>query len=160
MKITTKNITYSAIIAALYFALCFVLQPLSFGMIQLRIAEVLTLTPLFGVFGIIGVTVGCLLSNSLIPGAFGLLDIIFGTLTTLVAAILTYLLRKKPYLAAIPPIILNALVLPIIWLYLGADTVYWINFLSILGSQSVVIFLIGLPLYYLIIKRNLFKTKP
>jgi hypothetical protein len=53
-----------------------------------------------------------------------------------------------PILAGFPPVIINALVLPVIWLLFANDTMYFANFLSILASQSAVIFIAGLPLYY------------
>lgn len=104
-----KIFSRGAIIAALYFVLTFVLQPISYGQIQVRVSEILTVLPYFFPEAIIGLTVGCALANLFSP--FGLLDIIFGSLCTLIAAILTYSMRriKKPYFGIIPPIVINSL---------------------------------------------------
>ncbi len=116
----TKKIVTQALIAAIYTALSLGLAPLSFGSVQFRISEALTLLPIFSPSYIIGVTLGCFLTNLL--GFFmgvnilGSLDIVFGTAATLIAAILTYYFRNikfkgLPVLSAIPPIIINAVVI-------------------------------------------------
>lgn len=105
---TVKIFLRGALIAALYFVLTFFLQPISYGSIQVRVSEVLTVLPYFFPESIIGLTVGCLLANFFSP--FGPIDVIFGSLCTLLGAILTYLIRKtgKPYLGILPPILVNA----------------------------------------------------
>lgn len=108
----TKTLARGAIIAGLYFSLVLLFQPISFGGTQLRISEFLTVLPFFFPEAILGLTIGCVLANFL--SKFGLVDIVFGSLCTLVAAYLTFSLRKfnKPklaYLGMIPPIIINAL---------------------------------------------------
>jgi len=97
-----------ALIAALYFVLTYLLQPISYGAIQVRVSEILTVLPYFFPESIIGLTIGCVLSNLFSP--FGPIDVIFGSLCTLAAAVLTYSIRriKKPYLGILPPIIVNA----------------------------------------------------
>jgi len=111
-----KNVlftTQAALIAALYVVLTILFQPFSFGEIQVRIAEALTILPIFTPAAIPGLFIGCLLGNIL--GGSILLDIIFGSLATLIGAIFTYLLRNKHrYLAPLPPIISNALIVPLI----------------------------------------------
>lgn len=121
MKITTKHITISALIAALYTALTLFLAPISFGMIQIRISEALTVLPAVYPPSIIGLTLGCFLSNligffsSLNP--LGLIDCLFGTTATLIAAIITYYIGKKTsgkkllIFAPLPPILVNAVVI-------------------------------------------------
>lgn len=106
----TSFITQAAIIAAIYTVLVIILQPISFGPVQFRIAEALTVLPYFTPAAIPGVTIGCFLS-AILTGA-DLLDIVFGSLATLVAAILSYVLRKHKLLVPIPPIVVNALVIP------------------------------------------------
>lgn len=107
-------LTQAAIIAALYIALLLAFQPISVYAIQFRISEALTILPYFTPAAIPGLFVGCFLGNILAGCAP--LDFIFGSLTTLVAAILSYGLRKHKFLVPIPPIVLNALVVPFILL--------------------------------------------
>lgn len=112
-------IARQAMIAAMYTVVGFALAPISFGTVQARISEALTLMPVFGAVNIWGVTIGCLLTNIIgfFTGAniLGSLDIIFGTLATFLATVSTYLLRNVrikglPIPAAIPPIIFNAVI--------------------------------------------------
>lgn len=106
----TLFITQAAIIAAIYTLLVIIFAPISFGPIQTRIAEALTILPYFTPAAIPGVTIGCFLS-AILTGA-DLLDIIFGPLATLIGAILSYYLRKHKYLVPIPPILANAIIIP------------------------------------------------
>ena len=106
----------AAMIAALYVVLTVVCAPVSFGEIQIRIAEALTILPAFTPAAIPGLCVGCLLGNVL--GGAILPDIIFGSLATLIGAVFTYLLRKKSrFLAPLPPILSNAVIVPFILKY-------------------------------------------
>lgn len=115
----SKNIAKQSMIAAIYTVMGLVMSPITFGAVQARVSEALTLLPVFGFANVTGVTIGCFLTNLIgfFTGAniLGYLDIIFGTLATLVSAILSYLFRNirfngLPVLSAIPPIILNAVV--------------------------------------------------
>lgn len=133
----TKFIARSAMIAALYAALTLLLSPFSYGIVQLRVSEMLTLTPVLMLEGVVGVTLGCLIANLFSP--VGVADIVLGTLITLIAAVITRVLRKKIVLAALPPIVLNALFLPLIWLYFAGESGYFVNMCSILISQSIVV---------------------
>nr|WP_294493497.1 QueT transporter family protein [uncultured Anaerosporobacter sp.] len=103
-------LTQAAMIAAIYVVLTYLFQPFGFMDVQVRVAEALTILPFFTPAAIPGLFVGCLLGNLL--GGAVLLDIVIGSLTTLVAASLSYLLRKNKYLVALPPIIANAIVVP------------------------------------------------
>ena len=102
-------ITQSAVIAAIYVVLILLFQPFSFGEIQVRVAEALTVLPFFTPAAIPGVTIGCLIGN-LIGG--NVMDMIFGTLATLIGAVVSYAVRKNQYLVPLPPIISNALIIP------------------------------------------------
>ncbi|MDF2942987.1 MAG: putative rane protein [Herbinix sp.] len=106
----TLFISEAAIIAALYTALVYIFQFSSFGPIQFRIAEALTVLPYFTPAAIPGVTIGCFLS-ALLTGADPI-DMVFGSLATLIAAFLSYKLRRNKYLVPIPPIVVNAIVIP------------------------------------------------
>lgn len=109
-KSKVQFLTQAAMIAAIYVVLTYLFQPFGFMDVQVRIAEALTILPFFTPAAIPGLFVGCLLGNML--GGAVLLDIVIGSLTTLVAACISYLLRKNKYLVALPPIIGNAIVVP------------------------------------------------
>ena len=112
----TKTLTRVALIAAVYTVISLVLAPLSFGNIQVRFAEALTLLPLIYQPAIAGVTLGCFLTNLI--GALmgfnptGLLDAVIGTAATLIAAIITWRCRSKkvaglPLISILAPVVLN-----------------------------------------------------
>ena len=114
MKFTTRTLTQSAIIAAIYVAITLLLAPISYGQLQVRVSEALTLLPILTPTAIPGLFVGCLLANVFNPAGASVLDIVFGSLATLAAACCTYALRKKPLLAACPPVIINAVVIGLV----------------------------------------------
>ncbi len=109
--LTTRSLCASAVIAALYAAMTLLLAPISYGPIQLRLSEAMTLLPILLPQAVPGLFVGCLIAN-LYTGM--LTDIIFGSLATLLAAIGTYLLRKKPFLAAACPVAANAVIVGLV----------------------------------------------
>ena len=107
-----RRLARCAVIAAVYVALCLVLAPFSYGAVQVRIAEALCLLPVFGAEYIVGVTLGCFLAN-----LFGstILDVIFGTLATLLACLVTWKLRSVRLKglaipASLPPVLFNAVI--------------------------------------------------
>ena len=103
--------TQAAMIAAIYVVLCVVFQPISYGPIQTRIAEALTVLPFFTPAAVPGRFVGCLIANALGGGI--ILDVLAGSVATLIAAFATYALRNKSrYLASVPPVVANALIIP------------------------------------------------
>lgn len=105
--------TQAAMIAAVYIVLTVLFAAISFGQIQIRIAEALTILPVFTPAAIPGLFVGCLVGNIL--GGAALPDIIFGSLATLIGAALTYMLRHhKKYIAILPPILSNVVIVPFI----------------------------------------------
>lgn len=106
-KITLRELTAAAVVAALYVALSLLSNVLgiTFGPIQCRFSEALTLLPLLLSSSVWGLTVGCLLTNILSP--YGLTDLVVGTLATFLAARLTGRCRS-PYLGALPPVVCNA----------------------------------------------------
>ena len=109
--LTTRSLCVSAVIGALYAALTLLLAPISFGPLQLRLSEAMTLLPMVLPQAIPGLFVGCLIAN-LYTGM--LTDIIFGSLATLIAAIGTYLLRKNPLLAGACPVVTNAVIVGLV----------------------------------------------
>ena len=107
--LTTRSLCLSAIIAALYAALTLLLAHISYGPVQLRLSEAFTVLPMVLPQSIPGLFVGCLIANIFNPSP-SIFDIVFGSLTTLLAAYGTYKLRNKPLLAAASPIVLNGLI--------------------------------------------------
>ena len=143
MKRSIFFVTRAALVAAAYFALATLLQPVSFGPVQFRLSEALVLLPLFMPEAVVGVTVGCFLTNFIYSTPY---DVLFGTVATALAALLTCLLRRHRILAALPPVILNALLVPLIWVVDGSDPGYLLNVGLILASECIVVLAIGLPL--------------
>ena len=118
-KVTNvRFVAVTGVIAGLYTALTLVLAPFSFGLVQCRVSEALTVLAAYHPAAVAGLTVGCALSNvvGLAMGAniAGALDVLVGTLATGLAAVLSYRLRHirfggLPVLATLPPVLLNAL---------------------------------------------------
>lgn len=111
-----KNVSYltqAAMIAAIYVVLTALFAPISFGEIQIRIAEMLTVLPIFTPAAIPGLFVGCLIGNIL--GGAVLPDIICGSLATLIGAVGTYAMRNHfQKLAVLPPILANTVIVPFV----------------------------------------------
>ena len=119
-KISPKDLSRCSMMAALYAAVSIVLLPISFGAVQVRLSEALTILPVYTPLGVWGITLGCLITNAygVAVGAniLGAADIVIGTLATLAAALLTCCLRNfrikgMPIAATIPPIVVNAVVI-------------------------------------------------
>ena len=109
-------LTQAAMIAAIYVALTYVFAPISFSEVQVRIAEALTILPVFTPAAVPGLFVGCLLGNIL--GGAVLPDVICGSFATLIGAFFTWRLRNAhPFLAPVPPIIANTLIVPFVLRY-------------------------------------------
>ena len=113
--VSVQRLVRCAVIAAVYVVLCLVLAPFSYGAVQVRIAEAICLLPVFGAEYIIGVTLGCFLAN-----LFGstIIDVIFGTIATLLACLVTYRLRNVRIKglaipASLPPVLFNAVIVGI-----------------------------------------------
>ncbi|NLC34536.1 MAG: QueT transporter family protein [Erysipelothrix sp.] len=157
------RITNIAMIAAIYFIVSMAFQFMAFGPIQVRIAEALIITALLSVDGIYGLTLGCLITNTmgvlLMVNGFGAIDIVFGTLFTLFSSILAYMFRnirmfkiKLPIVSLMMPVIINAIGLPIIFslvlfneFYLG---VYLFDFMTIFIGQFIACVGLGGLIYH------------
>ena len=109
------RITQGAVIAALYVVLTLVFAPISFGPVQVRIAEALCILPMFTPAAIPGLVIGCLIAN-LIGGGI-MLDVIFGSIATLIGAVFGYMLRSNRWLVPLPAIIANTLIVPFVLRY-------------------------------------------
>lgn len=112
-----KFITQAAMIGAIYVVLTMFISAfnLASGAIQIRISEALTVLPAFTPAAIPGLFIGCLISNLLSGGM--LLDVIFGSLATLIGTCGSYLLRKWKWAVPIPPILSNVLIVPFVLAY-------------------------------------------
>ena len=114
MKKGTAYTVQGALIAALYSALTYAVAPLSFGATQFRISEALTVLPVFTPAAIPGLAIGCVIAN--IGSPFGPIDIVLGTLATLLAALMTRLTRNIrfkniPLLSLIFPTLFNGIII-------------------------------------------------
>ena len=114
-KSKALELTQAAIIAALYVVLTIVFAPISFASAQLRIAEALTILPLFTSAAVPGLFVGCLIANIL--GGAIIWDIIFGSLATLIGAVFSYMLRHNRWLVPIPAVLANTIIIPFVIKY-------------------------------------------
>lgn len=150
MKLSKKTLflVQAALIAAIYVVLTVVFAPFSFGEVQVRIAEALTILPVFLPAAVPGLFVGCLLGNML--GGAVLPDIIFGSLATLIGALGTRALRKAhPFLAPIPPIAANTVIVPFVLKYAYAvDLPIPFIMLTVGIGEVVSCGIFGLVLYY------------
>ncbi|WP_434799662.1 QueT transporter family protein [Terrisporobacter vanillatitrophus] len=149
-----KKIAIVGLIAALYAVVTIALGFISYGQIQFRISEILMFLPLFGKEYIIALTLGCFLAN--VVGPFGVPDIIFGTLATLISAILVYytpkLMKNNKYtlfIASLWPTIINALIIG--WeLYKFFGVPFVLGFLQVGFGEFVVITMVGLPVFKMV----------
>lgn len=151
MAAVHRDITIAGIVAAVYAVVTLAFAPISFGVYQVRIAESLTALPFISRGAIAGLYVGCLIANYF--GGQGILDIFFGSLLTLIAAILTHLIARLRYLpekvrlllAPAPPVVLNAFGVS---LYLAPliGVNYWFAVQMIGLGEIVACYGLGLPL--------------
>ena len=152
---TVKDLAVAAVTAALYAALTLVFAPISYGAVQFRIAEALTLLPVLFPQAIPGLAVGCLVSNLI--GGYGVWDVVFGTLATLIAAVMTYGLRKNIWAAAVPPVLVNAVVVGLLLHF-----VLQLPLLPTMGTvglgQIVVVYVLGVPLIYTLSRVPVFRN--
>lgn len=159
-KITTKMLAQGAMIAAVYVVLTFLFEPISFGKanaVQCRVSEILTILPVFTPAAVPGLFVGCLIGNILGGGA--VIDIILGSLTTLLASFITYKLRNtKRIFAVLSPIVLNGLIvggyLPAVY---GIPMAVWLSMVCVAAGEVISCGVGGLLLGYIIEKTGLNK---
>ncbi len=150
----TKRVVIVGVVAALYTVLTMVLAPISFGAVQFRISEVMVLLAFVNPVYIIGLTVGCAISNLL--GGFGPIDIIFGSLATLLAGLATHFTRVKVQnqkialiIGSLWPTIFNGVVIGwVLNVTIGLPLVP--SMISVAAGEFVVVTIIGVPLYRLI----------
>ena len=162
---STKRLCRAGVISALYVVLTYVFAPFAFGPLQIRPAEALCILPLFYADSIIALLVGCALSNLI--SAYSVFDVVIGSLTTLFAAFLTYLIgriiKKHPIriaLGGLFPVLFNAFMIPVIIViifgetgnYSSVGTAYFMNALSIGITECIWVYALGTPLYYIVLR--------
>lgn len=149
----------AGIIAALYFVLTVAVQPLAYGQLQMRISEALCVLPFFTPAAVPGLFVGCVLANLMSP--FGLYDIVFGSLATLIAAFITYRIKNR-WLLPLPSIILNGLIIGAELTLLAAlpefgflpKDVYWVSVAYVAAGEAIATYVLGMPLFFLLNKHK------
>ena len=151
-------ITQAAVIAALYVVLVVIFNYISFGPIQFRVAEALTILPYFTPAAIPGLFIGCILAN--VIGGAVVWDIIFGSIATLIGAVFTYLLRNKSkFLAPLPPVLANTIIVPWVLKYAyGAEEMVWFMAVTVGIGEILACYVLGMILLFALnkVRRQVF----
>ena len=141
--ISKKSLALNAIYMSLYVVITIMLQPFSYGQVQVRVSEALCILPLYDKLSVISITLACLISNTYMGNIY---DMICGTLATFIGLIFTYLLRKKNFFVATsPPLISNAIIIPFVLKYgYGLnDVVIYMQALFILLGEAISVYFVG-----------------
>lgn len=141
-------LVHAAMIAALYVVLTFIANALGLASsaVQIRFSEALTILPYFTPAAIPGLFAGCLLSNILTGCA--LPDIIFGSLATLIGAVFTRKLRKYKWLAPVPAVLANALIIPLVLFYAYGIRPLWFSFVTVTVGEIISCEVLGMILLF------------
>lgn len=152
----TNKIVKSALIAALYAVITITLKPISYGPIQFRLSEILILIAFVDSKYIIGLTVGCLISNFF--GGFGPLDMILGTLATFLSAVFISITAKKItgkkglFIASLWPTIFNGIIIGIMLKYVASLPLV-LSMIQVGMGEFVVVTIIGIPIFRRVLPR-------
>ena len=157
-KLNTRQIALNGIVAGLYAAITILTASIAYGNIQFRISEALMMLLLFEPHLTIGLTIGCLIANIFSTVSISVLDMVVGTSATLLACLLTTRI-KKPWLAPLPTILVNAVLVGAMLSCLYMPTERFLYGLTMFGAQvgfgeAVVLYVLGVPLYYAMKKTN------
>ncbi len=154
---STKFITEAALIATLYVVLTYLanMMGLASGVVQVRLSEVLTILPYFTWAAVPGLSVGCIIANILTGCAIW--DVIMGSLATLIGAIGTrYLGKKNKWLAPIPPILANSIIVPFVLQYAyGIKDAYWFLFATVGIGEIIACGFLGMYFLNKLSKRDI-----
>lgn len=138
----TRNLVFGALIAAIYVVLTMMFRPISFGPVQFRISEALCVLPYFTPAAIPGVYIGCVISN-ILGGALWM-DVVFGSLATLIGAIGSWWLRGNRYLVSVPPILSNTLIIPwVLKFAYGSEDMIWYMMVTVGIGEVLAIGVLG-----------------
>ena len=146
----------AAMIAALYVVLTIIANALGIASqaVQVRFSEALTILPYFTTAAVPGLFVGCVLANFLTGAAIP--DIVFGSLATLIGALFTYKLRKYKWLAPVPPIISNAVIIPPVLLFAYGIRPIWFSFITVTAGEIISCGILGMLLLFTLEKYHIF----
>ncbi|HPL52652.1 MAG TPA: QueT transporter family protein [Bacillota bacterium] len=143
-----RHLVHAALIAAVYAVLTIAFAPLSYGQIQVRFAEALTILPFFTPAAIPGLFIGCIVANIFGPG--GVPDVIFGSAASLISAYLSYKMPVK-WLVPLPPVVVNGIIIGYLLKYL-----YQLPLFATMGwvalGELISCYFIGYPLLLLLEK--------
>lgn len=172
MHFTTKKMAIAAIVGAAYAALTMALAPISYGPIQMRVSEVLCILPFFMPCTTWGLFIGCAVSNLI--SAAGIWDVIFGSLATLGACLCIQALGQRGrgasswmrvVLAALMPVIWNAVIVGAMLMWALTDTVFphfsatfWVFAGEVGLGELIVMFVLGIPVLKLLDRSAWFRT--
>lgn len=155
-----RHLVYGATVAALYVVLTYLssLLGLSSGAVQLRLSEALCVLPVFMPSAVPGLFIGCIIAN-LVSGSVPL-DIVFGSIATLIGAVGTRLLRKKPILSLIPPIVSNTLIVPpVVFLLYESEATLAFTYFGVFIGEAVSCGVFGYILYRALKKNSFFNKE-
>lgn len=161
---STVFLVQAALIAAIYAAITYFISPLSFGAQQLRISEALTVLPVLTPAAVPGLAIGCAIAN--LGSPLGLVDIVCGTLATLIAAVLTRLTRNirfknLPLLSLVFPVLLNGIIIGLEISFFLPEGMSFMGFLYSGGSvalgEALSCYVLGLPLFAALNRTRIFK---
>ena len=148
-KLTVRELALCGVLAAAYAVITLAVAPFAYGPIQFRISEAMCVLPFLFPETVWGLFVGCLLSNIISP--YGMLDMVVGSIATLLAAYLTSRCRNR-YLAPLPPVVCNGILVGavIAWQEAGSTAAFWpafaLNGLSVAFGEAVICYVLGLLL--------------
>lgn len=163
MKKKTEIIARSAITAALYVVLTLLSYPFSYGMVQFRVSELMTLLVWFDPSYIPGLLVGCAVAN--LFGTGGIVDVVFGTLASAFAFLLMFFLRKLKnekislFLSSLCPALSSFIIALEMRFATGAEESFWLWFLYIAVGELAVVTIVGCPLAVYLKKKYLNKKE-
>jgi len=147
MNFTIKDLIKQALIAAIYLVLVIIFWEFSFKEIQFRIAEILLILIFFDKKSIIGLTLGVIIANFFSP--LLLFDLTFGVLASILSFFVLLLLKRWPYLALVFPALINGFIIGL-GLAIIYELPYFITILTVFIGEFLVVYGLGLPLYYLL----------
>lgn len=140
----TRFWVQAAVIGGVYAVLTVVLAPISYGPMQVRVSELLTVLPYFTPAAVPGLFAGCIIANLMSP--YGVVDLIFGSAASLIAAVLSYALRSRPLLVPMPPVLINGVIIgSMLYFVYGVDIGLIPCMLWVALGQFISCYLLGYP---------------
>ena len=170
MSLNTRRIAFAGILAAVYAVTTYVCQPIAYGSIQFRLSEALAVFCCFTPAAIPGMVLGCVVANIFTTLSFPVLDIVFGSLATLLAALMTARYGKKGntvknrILGCLMPVIFNAVIVGAMIAYFFTEgesflPAFGYNALSVGAGEAAVMYLLGLPLLFFLRKNRQLRSR-